>query len=170
MDVTTQVGLPFALLVCALTPLPAAAQQSTTATYEDWVVRCSTQGTPPQKHCDMEQLTQMQGQTSPTSRLVVTYVKGQPLKLTAQLPVNILLATSLKIQMSDNDPGVSAPFQRCVPAGCFSTLDIKDDLVRKFREAKTPGKMSFKDAAGRDVALPVSFKGFGQAFDMLTKQ
>ena len=50
----------------------ATAQQSTAATYDDWVVRCVAQaGPPPQKVCDMEQLTQVQGKNTPLSRVAM---------------------------------------------------------------------------------------------------
>ena len=44
----------------------ADAQQSTTATYEDWTVRCITSaGPPPQKLCDMEQVSHLQSKDQP---------------------------------------------------------------------------------------------------------
>jgi len=68
------------------------------------------------------------------------------------------------------DAGVSTPFRRCIPAGCFAEVELKDDLQKKFRAAAEPGKILFKDAADRDVAIPLSFKGFAQAFEALLKQ
>jgi invasion protein IalB len=148
----------------------ALAQQSTSATYDDWVVRCATQGTPPQKVCDMEQLTQVQGKTTPLSRVAIARpVKGQPIKLVIQLPVNVWLPTAVRLQLNDKDPGSTSPFAYCVPAGCFTEVDLTDELQRKFRSATEAGRIAFKDAAQRDIAIPLSFKGFGQAFDALSK-
>lgn len=148
------------------------AQQSTTATYGDWVVRCATEAAQPaQKSCDMEQLTQVQGRTGPLSRVAVAHpVRGQPVKLIIQLPVNVSLPAGVKLQLGDKDPGTVTPFLRCVPAGCFTDVEIKDDLMKKFRAMSEAGKIAFKDAAEHDVVIPLSFKGFGQAFDALSKE
>ena len=83
-----------------------------------------------------------------------------------------VLAAPLKITADAKDAGISTPFRRCVPAGCFAEIEEpKDDLQKKFRAAAAePGKIVFKDAADRDVAIPLSFKGFAQAFEALLKQ
>jgi invasion protein IalB len=156
-------------------PAPQTSQtpQRTTASYGDWVVRCETQtGPPPQKACDMEQLAQVQGQTSPISRVAIPLpAKGEPLKLFVQLPVNASLVAPIRITTDAKDAGISTPFRRCVPAGCFGELELKDDVQKKFRAAtEAAGKIQFKDAGERDVAIPLSFKGFAQAFDALLKQ
>jgi invasion protein IalB len=43
-------------------------------------------------------------------------------------------------------------------------------LLKKFRASDGVGKLVFKDAGGRDVAVPLSFKGFRAAFDALLKE
>jgi invasion protein IalB len=165
-----------ALLLASIFILTSAgqafAQQSTTATYGDWVVRCVAEtGPPAQKNCDMEQLTQVQGRTGPLSRVAVAHpVKGQPTKMVVQLPVNVSLPAGVKMQLGDKDPGTVTPFLRCVPAGCFTEIELKDDLLKKYRAMTETGKIAFKDAAEHDVVIPLSFKGFGQAFDALSKE
>jgi invasion protein IalB len=154
---------------------PAAVDQNpqrTTATYGDWVVRCEVvAGPPPQKNCDMEQLAQVQGQANPISRVAIPLPqKGEPPKFFIQLPINVSFAAPLKVTTNDKDAGITAPFRRCVPAGCFAEIELKDDLQKKFRASTEAGKITFKDAADRDVAIPLSFKGFAQAFEALMKQ
>lgn len=163
-------------------PAPAPAQQAqaptdqnpqrTTASYGDWVVRCeTTAGPPPQKNCDMEQLAQVQGQANPISRVAVPLPqKGEPPKMFIQLPINVSFSAPLKITVDAKDAGITTPFRRCVPAGCFGEVELKDDLQKKFRASAEAGKITFKDAADRDVAIPLSFKGFAQAFEALMKQ
>lgn len=148
----------------------AAAQQSTTATYGDWVVQCRTDDEA-QRNCDMAQVTQVKGKNLPFSRVAVQHpVKGRPVRLVVQLPVNVSLPSNVRIQASDADPGLIAPFDRCVPAGCFADFDLKEEAIRKFRDADGAGRMTFKAADRRAVSVPVSFKGFGQAFDALAKE
>jgi invasion protein IalB len=151
-----------------------AAQEHTTATYEAWVLECDVQTGPPvQKTCDIAQtqVAQVQGRNSPVSHVAIRRpVKGQPVRLELQVPVNISFTANVRIQTSDSDPGVAGPFARCLPAGCFADLDLRDDVIKKFRAANENGKMTFRSAAGQDVSIPVSFKGFGAAFDALVKE
>jgi invasion protein IalB len=153
-------------------PAPTDAPQSTTATYANWVVQCVTRtGQSPEKMCEMAQTTQMQNSNSPFSRVTVAQqVKGQPVRLMVQVPVNASFAGNVKIQTGDTDPGIAAPFARCVPGGCFAEFDLKDDMLKKFRGSSSTGKLTFADAGGHDVSVPLSFSGFAQAFDALAKE
>ena len=65
---------------------------------------------------------------------------------------------------------MAAPFARCVPSGCFADFEVKDDTLKKFRAGSGGGKLSFADAGGHEVAVPLSFKGFVQAYDALLKE
>jgi invasion protein IalB len=121
----------------------------------------------------MSQVAQVttQGRSSPFSRVAVAHpVKGQPVKLVVQVPVNASFSSNVHIQSSDTDAGITAPFSRCVPSGCFAEFEIKEDVLKKLRTVSGAGKVSFSDATGHDVAVPVSFKGFGQAIDALAKE
>src|SRR5438477_9926270 len=102
------VVLSFAFAVGMLPAGRGVAQESTAATYEDWVVRCVAQaGPPPQKTCGVEQLTQVKGQSNPLSRVAITRpAKGQPVRLVVQLPVNIWLPAGAKVQISDKEAGL----------------------------------------------------------------
>ena len=44
------------------------------------------------------------------------------------------------------------------------------DAVRRWRGETGQGKLTFKDGMGRDVVVPVSFRGLAQALDALAKQ
>ena len=119
----------------------------------------------------MAQVTQLQGKNLPFSRVAIGRPeKGQPVKLIVQVPVNASFATQVHIQTSDSDPGVIAPFANCNPNGCFAEFDLREDLLKKLREATSTGKLSFADAGGHDVSVPISFNGFAQAFDALAKK
>lgn len=153
-------------------PATSHEPQRTTASYGDWVVRCEIPATPPaKKTCDMEQLAQLQGQANPISRVAIPLpAKGESVKLFVQLPVNVSFAAPLRITADGKDAGITTPFRRCVPAGCFAELELKDELQKKFRAAADPGKIIFKDAGDHEVAIPLSFKGFAQAYEALLKQ
>jgi invasion protein IalB len=174
-DLMSKFRLQYSMAVLGaflLTPAaPALAQQSTTATYTDWVVQCVTQTTtPPQKICDMQQLTEVKGKSNPLSRIVVPHpVRGKPISLIIQLPVNVWLATGVKLELVDKEPALTGQFTHCIPAGCFAEIGLNDAAMKAFRTASKPGKLIFKNAGQHDIDIPVSFKGFGQAFDALSK-
>ena len=160
-------------------PVPAKLAQNevpqrTTATYANWVLTCDTQaGPPPQKTCEILQMVQAQaqGRTMPFSRIAVMRpVRGQPIKLVIQVPTNVTLSTNVRIQTADADPGVAAPFARCAPTGCFVDFELKDDVLKKFHAASGNGKITYADATGHEVVVPLSFSGFSQAFAALAKE
>jgi invasion protein IalB len=146
----------------------AAAQvpQLTTATYDDWTVRCEMHETV--KTCEMEQTSQIQGQ--PVSQIALGRAsKGAPLRVVFQVPINVWLPAGVTLVLDDKDPGISATFKRCVGNGCFADAELNDETVRKLRARTANGKLLFKDATQRDVTIPVVFKGFGPAFDAMSK-
>ena len=155
-------------------PAPNGAPQRTTASYANWILTCQTQpGPPSQKACEMGQMVQAQaqGKTVPFSLVTVRHpVKGQPIKLVIQVPTSITVSTNVHIQTANADPGVTAPFARCVPTGCFADFDLKDDTLKKFRAASGNGKITYADATGHDVVVPLSFSGFSPAFEALAKE
>ena len=109
-------------LTAAVLAQRAEAQQATTATYDDWTVRCTTAaGPPPQKSCDIEQLSYGQSKERPLSRVaILRRDKENQVILVVQVPVNVWLATGVRIEIGGKDIGPSAPFVRCGPAGCFA--------------------------------------------------
>jgi invasion protein IalB len=148
------------------------APQRTTATYDDWVMQCETQvGSPPQRMCQIIQQTLVQGKNAPFSLVIIPHpTRGQPVKLVIEVPVNVSFASNVHIRSDDSDTGLSAPFVRCLAAGCFAEFDLKDDVLKKYRAASSVGKLSFADASGREVDVPLSLKGFAQAYDALSRE
>ncbi len=96
--------------------------------------------------------------------------KGDPLKAVFQVPINVWLPSGVKLVYDEKEPGIAAAFKRCVPAACLSDIDLKDDMIKKLRARSENGRIEFKDSAQPDVAIPVSFKGFGAALDAMPKE
>jgi invasion protein IalB len=157
-------------------PAPPSAQnpapQSTTARFDDWVVQCDSQtARVPAKTCVMVQVAQVQGNNLPFSRVTLARPeKGQAVKLVVQVPVNVSFATNLRIQFGGADQGLSAPFAGCVPAGCFGEFALTEETIKKLHATAGAGKLTFRDASGHDIDIPLSFKGFAGAFDTLAKE
>jgi invasion protein IalB len=149
----------------------AQAQTRTTATYDDWTLRCEQrEGPPPVKSCEMVQSATTQGQAQPIANIAIGRAsKTDPMKIAFQLPINVWLPSAVKLVYDDKEQPLVASFKRCIPAGCFADADLTADLVRKLRARTVNGKFEFKDSGQRDIAIPISFKGFGTAYDALAK-
>src|SRR5215472_10210003 len=152
------VGLSLASAVAAW----AQAPQHTTATYDDWTIRCDKTST--LKKCDLVQTTQAQGQA--VSLIAVGRPnKTEPLRIVFQVPINVWLPPGVRLATDKGSDLVSATFKRCMDGGCLADAELKDDVVKKMRGETENGKLLYVDAAQKEVALPVSFKGFAVAFD-----
>lgn len=146
----------------------AQTSQSTTATYDDWVVRCEkgSQGTV----CEMTQTTQLKDSNQLVSLIAVGTTKGEgPTKVVFQVPVNVWLQAGVTLTSSDGQTAIAGNFTRCIPNGCFAETEINQTVLKKLRTMKEQGSLRFKDATQKDVSIPVSFKGFIQANDAMSK-
>ena len=53
--------------------------------------------------------------------------------------------------------------------GCFAEFEVKDETIKQRIAISAPGKLTFADAGGHEISVPISFKGFTAAFDALLK-
>ncbi|MGP0090731.1 MAG: invasion associated locus B family protein [Xanthobacteraceae bacterium] len=140
----------------------------TTASYGDWVVRCSQQAE--HRMCEAAQTLYVQGQPNPVALVAVGREKPtEPTRLVVQLPVNVTIAGRLKITLKEGAPTIDLNIERCVPAGCFAVMQPADEALRQLRAQTDPGRISYKDAAQHDVAWPFSLRGLSQALEALPK-
>ena len=122
------------------------------------------------KTCEMVQAMQIKGQAQPVTQIAIgRQTKTEPMKIVFQVPINVWLPTGIKLVADDKDPGILGTYRRCMPAACIADADIKDELIKKLRGLSESGKLQFKDGAQQEIAIPVSFKGFGQAYDAMQK-
>lgn len=122
----------------------AQAPQRTTATYEDWTVRCEMMlGPPAQKTCEMVQTTTLQGQPNLVTLIAIgRATKADPIKIVFQVPVNLWLAGGVSLVYDEKQPGLSAAFLRCLPVGCFAEATLADDAVKKLRARRRRGGLN----------------------------
>jgi len=160
--------LAAAMLIGAAGSALAQQPQRTTATYEDWVVRCAMHDAA--KICQMTQSTQLKGQSQPVTQIAIGREgKNGAIKIAFQVPLNVWLASGVTLTAGDRHGLVAAHFGRCIQAGCIAETDIGGTVIAEMRRLKKNGALHFKNANQQDVAVPVSFKGFGDAFDALPK-
>ena len=94
----------------------------------------------------------------------------QKLRLVVVLPNNITIATEPKVANGEKGGNeVKLAWLRYVPGGCFAEAALADDVVKAWRSSTESGRIAFRDGIGRDIALPVSFRGLAPALDALTK-
>ena len=142
-------------------PAPAAARPGlTTATYEDWVVRCVAG--------DAGRTCEVQGQGLIASVAVGRADAKAPLRLVVQLPAGVWLPAGVKVQVSEKAKPLQLVFTRC-PQGCFAEAELDAASVQALKAAAGAGRISFEDGARRPVTLPLSFKGFTAALDASLK-
>lgn len=148
--------------------------ETTTASYGVWTLRCTHRqvGDTHQRFCEVEQGVVPQGQQNPIAQIGVGRLSPKDdLRITLVLPNNITFQTAPKIIANDKDPGVELTWRRCVPGGCIADAIFTEDTLRAWHAvAADTGRLLFTNAAGQNVAVEFSFRGFGQAMDAFAKE
>ena len=155
-------------------PPPVSADPSvTTAVFGDWSLRCEKPAPEKaQRICEAVQTVQLQNQPAPTAQIAFgRSSSADPVRLVVVLPVNVLFPSSVKMGVGDKDAdSLDLAWRRCLPVGCFAENPSPDAAVRRWRSETGQGRISYKDAIGRDMQLPISFRGLAQALDALARQ
>jgi invasion protein IalB len=152
---------------------PVDAADMTTATYGDWLLRCrQAPGQTPSKSCEIVQSLVVQGQTAPIAQLAFGYTAPkQPLVFTAVVPVNVAFPSAVRVSIDDKDKvPLDATFTRCLPTGCFASAAMTDEMLTKWRTHDQAGRLTFKNGAGQETVVPMSFRGLARALEALTKE
>lgn len=158
-------------------PPPATVEQAperTTATFGDWVMRCARdgEGAAARRVCEAGQtIAVQQHPNAPIAQVALGRMKKtDPVRLTVVLPPSVLIPVEPRVAVDEKDPApIVLAWQRCVPQGCFASADLKDETVARLRSRAEPGRIAFKDAANRDIVIPLSFRGLAQALDALPR-
>jgi invasion protein IalB len=152
---------------------PGADPQATTATYGDWIVRCQRigDGAASQRVCEAAEIVQTQGAQVPIAQIAIGRIAPtDPLRLTLVLPPNVSFPSSPRVATDDKDAKpVDLNWRRCLPGACFADIEIKDEVLQRWRTLTSPGSITFRDSTGRDIAVPFSFRGLAPALDALAK-
>lgn len=154
---------------------PAAVPSTperTTASFGDWVMRCEVAAPAAKRVCEVAQVITLQGQTAPTAQVAIgRRAPGEGRLLTVVLPPNIAIISRPQVATAKAGAApLDLNWQRCTPGGCFASVPVTDDVVNAFGVQTEPGRIVFRDAADRDVALPLSFRGLAQALAALAKE
>ncbi len=149
-----------------------------TATYGDWQLRCrnaipAAAGRPAiPRTCEVTQSVIIQGQSQPFAQLAFGKPSAsEPLFFTTVLPINVAFPSAVRVATDEKDTQpVDLAWTRCMPGGCFASIAIKDDVLKRWRAKEDAGRFTFKNSAGQDVTMPFSFRGLARALDALSKE
>lgn len=145
----------------------------TTASFGDWTLRCQRiEGTRAQRVCEVAQVLQAQGQQAPLAQIAIGRLSaGDPLRVTAVMPVSVSFPSSVQIAFGEKEAQpLDLPWRRCLPTGCFADAVLPDEAAKLWRKANEAGRIVFRDAAGRDLVLPLSTRGLDPALDALARE
>jgi invasion protein IalB len=155
-------------------PVPVSATAPPPAMiFEDWAVRCQRVGESPAnpRTCDIAQTVQVEGQGTIAQISLARPSKTEPYQLVVVVPSNVSFPSSMKIAIDDQTAsGAELTWRRCLPAGCIADGIVGADVSSRWQAETGQGRITFKDAAGRDLAIPISFRGMRQALDALAKE
>lgn len=150
----------------------AADPESTSASYGDWALVCRRLKGAQKPTCQVTQQIQVQGQPGPIAQLAFARDgTSQKLRLVLVLPANVTIPTAPTVANGDaNQHELKLAWLRCVPGGCLAEAVPADDIVKVWRRSSEGGRIAFRDGLGRDIAVPMSFRGLAPALDALMKQ
>ncbi|HEY4253077.1 MAG TPA: invasion associated locus B family protein [Roseomonas sp.] len=166
----TRPATPPAAPAAAPAPAPSASTpERTLSSFGDWVVRCE-QRPAGGRGCEMAQTSTDQRQQPVAVLALGRPARGEPLRLVAQVPVNITTAQAARITI---EPALVLPFKSCTPRGCFAELEMRDAaLLQRLRSraADAAARLEWRDAAGQEAGVALSFRGFAAAYDALSRE
>ena len=152
-----------ALAVLAAGPSRAAEPEQTTATYEEWTVRCAARTeTPP---CDMLQVAISQEDGRQVLRLSLAHLgEGDRIGMQALIPLGVRVSGGVLVQVDGEAVAFEGfGFTRCEPGGCFIEGVIDEASLGAFMRGQE-GALAVLDSAGRPRAVRLGFAGFTAAF------
>ncbi|MGQ0656822.1 MAG: invasion associated locus B family protein [Chromatiales bacterium] len=108
--------------------------------------------------------------TKEKNQRVLNFAVGYPPKIEVPvalitLPLGIALPPGASLTVDEDQP-IRFPIERCEPNGCRAGLKLEKLLLEKLTRASKV-QISFHDGAHRPVNIPLSMKGFGEAFKSL---
>jgi invasion protein IalB len=135
-------------------------------------MRCVRQAEPTPKICEVVLTLQVQGQPGPLAQIAVGRLqRNAPMRMTAVLPVNITLPSTVRVLTAANDPQpLELTWKRCIQGACIADLELTAPNLQKLRGRSEAGQITLVDAAGRELALPLSMRGLVQALDAVNRE
>ncbi|MCR0981200.1 invasion associated locus B family protein [Roseomonas populi] len=137
----------------------------TSATYDNWTLNCGRSGGI-ERRCEVSQtLVNPQGQ--PLVQLVARRdAAAGSVTFSAQVGVNVTVSEAARLT-PEGQPGLTLPFARCLPRGCFAEVALPEAALPGLARAAETARLEFRNAEGGAVAFAVSLRGLATALDAL---
>jgi hypothetical protein len=72
---------------------------------------------------------------------------------------------SRQVAAEKEGPVLDLAWRHSSSGGCLADGIVKHEMLERWRSLNEPGRISFKDTAGRNIAIPLSFRGLAPALD-----
>jgi invasion protein IalB len=151
-------------------PAQAPPPGRTTATYDDWTLRC--EGTPPARACELAQLVgNRAGQ--PVVQIALGRTgsgAGQGWKLVMLIPVNVSAQLPFALVPDERARALPLVLRACGPAGCLLDAEFREDPWARLGAREAPARLEYRDAGQAEIALAVSLRGLQPALQALARE
>lgn len=123
----------------------AAAVQpaQTTATYQDWLMRCVAQPDQP-RTCEVVQKLQIEGQGVIATIAVGRANADSPLLIVIQLPQGVWLPADVSLKVAETAEPLSLEYKRCGEV-CVAEATLEAAVIDSMKAATEPGSFTFQD-------------------------
>ena len=150
-------------------PDPAASTEPsvTTATYGDWLLRCTPKPNSEagDRICEVSQGIQLENRGLIAQVVFGRVAKDDPLRMVVQLPLGTWLPPGAELFLDDKgERGLPAPFTICLQS-CFANVEVPVDFQADLEKASGQGRLAYVDNTRKQIVLPVSFQGLKAALD-----
>ncbi len=137
-----------------------------TQRFDDWTLRCQPASETRLRACRMLQQAVSRDGGKPLLQFMVgRFGPEKILGAVIIVPLGVRLPPGLGIQV-DQRPLHSYPFERCDPRSCQARAILDGGLLEELK-AGLRGQVTFQNATGQAVAVPISLKGFTAALRAL---
>ena len=144
----------------------ATEPEQTTATYEEWTVRCVARAEVPP--CDMLQVAISQEEGHQVLRLSLAHLgEGDRIGVQALIPLGVRVSGGVLVQVDGEAVELEGfGFTRCETGGCFIEGVVNEASLGAFMQGRE-GVLAVLDSANRPRGVRLGFSGFTAAFEAM---
>ncbi len=139
--------------------------------YGSWSLRCEAgHAEGAGRTCEISETIETES-SKPVAKISVGRRNpSDPLSIVIILPTNVSFPSTVHVRTDKDDKwGLELEWQRCIPGACIATAEMSRAAVEHWSNLATDGEIVFRDAAGDEVSLPMSLRGFGDAYNAFSK-
>src|SRR5262245_40278088 len=147
-------------------PNHANAQAAVKSVHNDWQVRCDTPPGAQSEQCALVQHVTAEVPPNVSLTVILSKTADQKSRLLRMVaPMGVLLPAGLHLKIDQTDVG-KAGFVRCLLSGCVAEVVMDDNLINRLRTGET-ATFTILQIPDEGIGLPISLKGFAEAYDEL---